>query len=277
MKKILVILSLFLIQAFSFGQLETEPIEIFLIDAYATPELPHTFVLSFFTSEPAITRVLLEKSYEYQVSTRLSEMHSISIDLTHLEFESKTVKFIIESLDSSGNISINEEYDFDLPYEPEIKSGSSLFTFCLFGGMIFALPAPGYLFNTSNGNFSLTKEIPVFSFRSGSFHYPASYLSFEYTYVFNKESRNFIRIGYKRLFEVDFIRCISPGVSAYSDLSGQNGFSPEISFGLFTIFNSTFTVYTRYRFNYKPGGIADENFHEANLGLYSSFFSFYLK
>lgn len=57
----------------SFAQQEDEHIEIFLIDAYATPELPHTFVLSFFTSEPAVTKVILEKKYEYEVSAELSD------------------------------------------------------------------------------------------------------------------------------------------------------------------------------------------------------------
>lgn len=271
-----IIISFFLWQILSFAQQEEDTIEIFLIDAYATPEIPHTFVLSFFTSEPAITKVKLEKKYEYDVSTEFSEIHNISIDLSKLEFENKTVKFIIESTDSLGNTSINDEHDFDLPFEPVIESGSSLFTFCLFGGMIFALPAPGYVNNDFGDYFSLTKEIPVLSFRSRSFHYPASYISIEYTYIFNANSRNLFRLGYKRLFEVDFIKYISPGLTAFTNFKGQNGISPEISFGLFTIFNNSFTVYSRYRFNFKPNDNS-ANFHEVNLGLYSSFFSFYLK
>src|SRR5690606_6995595 len=172
-------------------------------------------------------------------------------------------------------IYLNDEYDFELPFEPEIKSGSSLLTFCLFGGMIFALPAPGYVKNNSGDYFSLTKEIPLLSFRSRSFHYPAGYLSVEYTHIFNAQSRNYLRLGYKRFFEVDFIKYISPGLTAYTNFTGQNGFSPEISLGLFTIFNDSFTVYSRYRFNFKPGD-SSVNYHEINLGLYSGFFSFYL-
>ena len=271
-----IIIGFFLWQILSFAQQEEDTIEIFLIDAYATPEIPHTFVLSFFTSEPSVTKVKLEKKYEYKVSTEFSEIHNISIDLSKLEFNNKTVKFTIESSDSLGNTSINDEYDFDLPFEPVIESGSSLFTFCLFGGMIFALPAPAYVHNDFGDYFSLTKEIPVLSFRSRSFHYPASYVSIEYTYIFNANSRNFFRAGYKRLFEVDFIKYISPGLTAFTNFKGQNGIAPEISLGLFTIFNNSFTVYSRYRFNYKPNDNS-ANFHEVNLGLYSSFFSFYLK
>lgn len=276
MKITWIIISFLLWQILSFAQQEEETIEIFLIDAYATPEIPHTFVLSFFTGEPSVTKIKLENKYEYEVSTEFSEIHNISIDLSKLEFNKKTVKFTIESTDSLGNTSINDEYDFDLPFEPVIESGSSLFTFCLFGGMIFALPAPGYVHNDVGDYFSLTKEIPVLSFRSRSFHYPASYISIEYTYIFNANSRNFFRSGYKRLFEVDFIKYISPGLTAFTNFKGQNGIAPEISLGLFTIFNNSFTVYSRYRFNYKPNDNT-ANFHEVNLGLYSSFFSFYLK
>lgn len=276
MKKILILLILSAGYGFNcFAQQEDEHIEIFLIDAYATPELPHTFVLSFFTSEPAVTKVTLEDEYEYDVSTELTELHNVKIDLTELKFNSKTVKFTIISTDSMGKKSINDENDFELPFEPKIESGSSLFTFCLFGGMIFGLPAPGYVNNNDGEFFSLTKEIPVLSFRSRSFHYPAGYISVEYTFIPKASAKHFFRTGYKRIIEVDIIKYIAPGVTAYTNFSGQNGISPEISLGLFTLFNDSFTVYSRYRYNIKPKD-KSANFHEINLGLYSSFFSFYL-
>lgn len=277
MKKIIIIV-MFTTAIFSnaLAQQGSEPIEIFLIDAYATPELPHTFVLSFFTSEPAVTKVILEKKYEYEVSVELAELHNVRIDLTDLMFENKTVKFTIVSTDSAGNISINDENDFELPFEPKIESGSSLLTFCLFGGMIFGLPAPGYVHNNEGDFFSLTKEIPVLSFRSRSFHYPAGYISVEYTYVFDASAKHFFRAGYKRIFEVDVIKYIAPGLTGYTNFSGQNGVAPELTLGLFTIFNNSFTVYSRYRYNIKPKD-SSVNFHEINLGLYSSFFSLYLK
>lgn len=276
MKTIFLIIYVFLLHFLTFAQQETEPIEIFLIDAYATPELPHTFVLSFFTSEPAITKVILEKKYTYEVSSELSEIHNISIDLTHLEFDNRMVKFSINITDSGGNEFVNDEFDFDLPFEPKIESGSSLLTLCLFGGMIFALPVPGYVHNDSGDFFSLTKEIPIISFRSKSFNYPAGYLAIEYTYIFNSINKNYFRAGYKRLIELKELKYFSPGITAFTNFFGQNGISPEISLGLFTIFNNTFTVYSRYRYNYKPGD-SGGNFHEVNLGLYSGFFSFYLK
>ncbi len=270
-----ILFALILSLSTTFAQEENSAVEIFLIDAFATPELPHTFVLSFFTSEAAIAKVILENKYEYEVSSEFSEMHNISIDLSSLKFENKTVKFVIEYADSLGNKYSNDEYDFDLPFEPKIKSGSSLLTFCLFGGMIFALPAPGYVHNKGEDYFSLTKEIPVLSFRSRSFNYPSGYISIEYTYIFNAESKSFFRAGYKKIYETGFLKYISPGISAYTDFKGRNGLAPEISVGWFTLFNDSFTFYTRYRFNFRPGDLS-VNFHEFNLGLYSRFFSLYL-
>ena len=271
----IILFALILSLSTAFAQEQDITFEIYLIDAYATPELPHTFVLSFFTSEAAITKVILENKYEYEISNELSEMHNISIDLSRLTFENKTVKFVIESIDSLGNKNINDEHDFDLPFEPKIKSGSSLLTFCIFGGMIFALPAPGYVHNKGEDYFSLTKEIPILSFRSRSFNYPSGYISIEYTYIFNAESKSFFRAGYKKIYEAGFLKYISPGISAYTDFKGRNGLAPEISVGWFTLFNDSFTFYTRYRFNFKPGDLS-VNFHEFNLGLYSRFFSLYL-
>ncbi|MCJ7651502.1 MAG: hypothetical protein MUP85_23085, partial [Candidatus Lokiarchaeota archaeon] len=232
----IILFALILSLSTAFAQEQDITFEIYLIDAYATPELPHTFVLSFFTSEAAIAKVILENKYEYEISTEFSEMHNISIDLSSLKFENKTVKFVIEYADSLGNKYSNDEYDFDLPFEPKIKSGSSLLTFCLFGGMIFALPAPGYVHNKGEDYFSLTKEIPILSFRSRSFNYPSGYISIEYTYIFNADSKSFFRAGYKKIYETRFLKYISPGISAYTDFKGRNGLAPEISVGWFTLF-----------------------------------------
>lgn len=272
----LILLALILSVSITPAQDENGGIEIFLIDAYVRAEIPHTFVLSFYTDIPAKTKVILDKNYTYDVSTESSELHNAKILLTDLQFNNKIVNFVIHSEDSLGNEYESEVFDFDLPFEPDIKSGSNLFTFCLFGGMIFGLPAPGYV-RFDGGNYvSLTKEIPLLSFRSKSYKYPAGYLSAEYTHIFNAPEKNFLRFGYKRFIEVKFIKYISPGITGYTNFLGHNGISPEISFGLFNILNDAFTVYTRYRFSIKPVEKL-QGFHEINLGLYSSFFSFYLK
>ena len=201
-------------------------------------------------------------------------MHKTEIEITNLEFDSKIVKFIILTEDEAGNNYINEVLDFDLPYEPEIKEGSDFFQVCLFGGAIFLLPYPNLVFQNGESFFSLTKEIPIISFRSKSRKYPAGYLSLEYSYIYNASAKNYLRAGYKQFYELPYMEYFSPGVSLYTNFSGNNGIGLETSIGLFTIVD-TFTLYTRYRYNIKPGG-SPGNFHEVSLGLYSSFFSYYL-
>ena len=278
MKKLLLILYiLFTSNIIAFAQDETDTdstsIEIFLIDAYVKQEMPYVFVLSFYTSEACLSNVIIDGKYNYEVSKELSENHAAKIDLTSLSFLNKDVSFVIETIDSLGNKNISEEFEFDLPYEPTIKEGSSLWTLCLFGGSVFLIPSPNYVNAQGNDYFSLTKEIPVISFRSKSRNYPASYLSLEYTHIFKAVNKNFARVGYKRIFEIDFIEYISPGLTAYTNFKGQNGFGAEVSFGLFTMLD-TFTLYTRYRYNFKPGD-STSDFHEINLGLYTRFFSIY--
>jgi len=263
---------------FSQDDFETEidsiGMEVFLIDAYVKQEPPYIFILSFYTSEVCLSNVIIDDKYEYLVSNGLSEAHSAKIDITALNFLERNVNFVIETIDSLGNKYKSEEFEFDLPYEPIIKDGSSIWTLCLFAGSVFILPMPGYVNADGNNYYSLTKEIPIVSFRSKRGNYPSGYFSFEYTYIFEAEDKNYLRLGYKRIYPVDFIEYISPGVTAYTNFNGQNGISPELSVGWFTLLD-TFTLYTRYRYNYKPGD-SNSNFHEINLGLYTRFFSLYL-
>jgi len=253
---------------------QTDSIEIYLIDAYVKPELPHKFILSFFTSDVCKSKVIIDENYEYTINDELSDMHKTEIEITNLEFDSKIVKFIILTEDEASNNYINEVLDFDLPYEPEIKEGSDFFQVCLFGGAIFLLPYPNLVIQGGENLFGLTKEISIISFRSKSRRYPAGYLSLEYTYIFDSGAKNYLRAGYKQFYELPLIEYFSPGVSLYTNFSGNNGIGLETSIGLFTIVD-TFTLYTRYRYNIKPGGLPG-NFHEVSLGFYSSFFSFYL-
>ena len=258
----------------NFAQIDIDSIEVYLMDAYAKLELPHTFYLSFFTSEVCKSTVIIDGRYSFPISEELTDLHKTEIELTGLKFNDKIVSFVIITEDSLGNESKSEVFDFDLPYEPVIEGGSDLFQLCLFGGMIFLLPYPDLVSRSGQSYFSLTKEIPVLSFRSKSLNYPASYISLEYSYIFKAKQKNYLRAGYKRFFEISFIKYISPGVTAYTNFLRNNGVGLEASVGLFTIAD-TFTLYLRYRYNLKPGD-SSANFHEVTLGLYSGFFSIYL-
>ena len=253
---------------------QSDSIEVYLIDAYSTTVIPYTFKLSFYTSDTCKTKVILENKYEFEVSSDFTDFHKTEIDLTDLDFDGKVVDFVIISETGSGEVYRSEKFDFDLPFEPQIKSGSDLFTLCLFGSAIFLLPYPSYVSDGHSSYFSLTKEIPVISFRSRSLNYPSGYLSLEYSYIFDAQERNFLRAGYKRIVELPHIEYVSPGITLYTNFKTNQGISPEISVGLFTI-KDTFTFYGRYRYNITLHS-AGKNFSEIYIGLYSGFFSLYL-
>jgi hypothetical protein len=258
----------------AFSQVE-DSIEVYLIDAYVRPEIPHTFILSYFTSDYCKSTLIIEERYSYKVSEEATDMHKIEIDISKLNFNLKIVGFVIETETELGNNYTSELFDFDLPYEPEIEGGSDLVQLCLFGGTIFLLPYPNLIIQNGESHFALTKDIPVLSFRSSNINYPSSYISLEYTHIFDSNVSNFLRAGYKKIFEVDFMEFIAPGLSAYTNFSGSYGLGIELSAGLFTI-EDTFTLYSRYRYNFKPGD-SSTNFHELSIGLYSGFFSFYIQ
>ena len=255
------------------AQDETDSVEVYLIDNYVTPEVPHTFMLSFFTSAPVKSKVVIENSYVYEVSAELSESHKINIDLSDLSLKEKDIPFTILVEDSLGHQSTSDQFDFELPEEPKVEGESNLLLLCLFGATVFLVPSPAYVIEKSEDYFSLTKEIPVVSIRGSGYKYPTGYFSAEYSYIFNAPVKNFLRIGYKHLIEIPGFEYVSPGINGFTNFNGFNGISPEVSLGLFRIVN-TFTVYARYRFNFKPSDKGSE-FHEFSIGLYSSFFSLY--
>ena len=257
------------------AQPETDSIEVYLIDGYVKPEPPLKFVLSFFTSNIAKSVVVIDGRYSSPVSDEFADMHKAEIDLEDMNFNEKIVPFVIITENENGKTFTSESFDFDLPFEPEIKGGSHFVQLCLFGGAIFLLPYPNYVIQNRQSYFSLTKEIPIISFRSSNLNYPAGFLSLEYSYIFDAEAKNYLRAGYKKIYEMKLLKYLSPGVSLYTNFLGNNGVGIEISAGLFTIVD-TFTLYARYRYNLKPGD-SSGNFHEMSLGLYSGFFSFYLK
>jgi hypothetical protein len=265
---------LFLFSIIINAQDESDSIEVYLIDSYVTPEVPHTFMLSFFTSAPAKSKVVIENSYAYDVSTELSESHKINIDISDLSFNEKNVPFVILVEDSLGNKFSSEKYEFELPEEQKVEGGSNFLLLCLFGAAVFGLPSPVYIKEKTEDYFSLTKEIPFLSIRGKGYRYPMGYFSLEYSHIFNSLVKNFFRVGYKHIIPLPGIEYIAPGINGFTNFKGFNGISPELSVGLFRIVN-TFTVYARYRFNAKPGEAGSE-FHEFSIGLYSSFFSLYL-
>ncbi|MAT59137.1 MAG: hypothetical protein CMF23_14290 [Ignavibacteriae bacterium] len=268
MKKFLLAVLVYTISLFCQSE-----IEVYLIDSYVTPEKPHKIILSFFTSDSTTSKVILNEKYEIEISNKLSDMHKTEIPLTNLKFDSLYVPFQIIGNDKSGNQFKSEKYQISLPEADELLVGGSqsFFTVCCFGGVIFGLPSPTIIFNNKESYFALSKEIPIMSFYSSGYNYPSGYLGIEYTYIFNSNTNNTLKLGYKHIFQTDLIEYISPGVSALTDFKGGNGFSPELSLGLFRIYN-VFTFYTKYSYTVLPSNNL-LNYHSVSIGLYSNFFS----
>ncbi len=278
MKNSLIIIFVFLIiisqNIFSQTSSQHDSIEVNIIDSYVTPELPHTFILSFFTSEKTKSKVIIENKYTYNISDSLTEEHKTRIDISNLKFKEQNVPYYVVVTDSLGDQNRSDIYTFELPKEVKIQGESNFYLLCLFGATVFLLPYPSMAITKDKNYFSLTKEIPLISIRKQGFSYPAGYISLEYTHIFNGGIKNIVRLGYKDIIETPFLQYVSPGVDAFTNFNGFNGFSPELSIGLFKIFD-TFIVYARYRYNFKPGD-SKNDFHEIGLGLYSNFFSLYL-
>lgn len=252
---------------------EPDTVEIYVIDNYVLSDQKGKFVLSFFTSERTKAKIIINDKDEITISDQFSDSHRDTINLTTLKLTSKEPYFNIVVEDSIGRKFISERYDFEIPDDVNVEGESNFLLLCLFGGTVFILPSPMYAYWNDTQYFGLTKEIPLVFLRSGSYTYPMGYFSFEYSFIFKAPVRNFIRIGYKHIFEVPGIEYISPGVSGVSNLSGFNGVSPELSFGLFKVFN-VFTVYTKFRYTFKPGA-TQSDFTDISIGLYSGFFAIY--
>ncbi len=254
-------------------EISQDSIEVFLIDSYVTAEPPYKFILSFVTSTPAKSKIILQDNYEFDIDENFTEDHKAEIDISKLKFDSTTVPFIIVVKDSSGNKNLSERFEVILPGEQEnkIEEKTNYLFMCCLGGVIFGFPSPTLVVTKEKQYFSLTKEIPLFSFQKLNSRYPFGYFTAEYSYIFDAPTRNYFRLGYKQLFELPVFEYVTVGANWFSNFKGFNGISPEVSVG-WVKFYDVFTLYSKYRINFKPGEKGTE-FHEITIGLYSSFFS----
>lgn len=246
-------------------------IEVMVIDSYITPETPNKFILYFFTSDSCRSKLIVNEDI-FDISKTLSEDHKIELELNKLKIDLRTFQYQLLVYDRDGKETRTELFEVALPDDFEISNelDPGLFSICL-GGIVFAIPSLSYVLIDEEHHWSLSKEIPLINFYSSGYNYPAGYIGLEYSYIFETEKRNFLRIGYKQIFQVPGIKYISPGVNYFSDFKGYNGLSAELSFGLFQIQN-VFTFYTRYRYNFQLISNGTD-FHEISIGLYSNLFS----
>ncbi|MCP5061181.1 MAG: hypothetical protein GY936_01795 [Ignavibacteriae bacterium] len=267
-----IFLLIFSISIVSYSQ-EAEEVDIFIINSFVTPEVPHTFNLSFFTSEAVKASIKIDDKDEIIISDKYLEDHSAQIDFTNYKFTKSEVPYIITVEDESGNKTISEINEIILPYDEfiETKEGSNPVTTLLFGMGLWLLPSPNLIIYQNENYFGITKEIPIVTFYSSGYAKPAANISLEYSHVYNVPIADFLRVGYKQIYYVDYIEFISPGVNIFTNFNGFNGVGTEVSLGIFSFFEA-FTVYSKYRYNFQPSN-TNNNFHEVSLGLYSHFFT----
>jgi hypothetical protein len=254
------------------AQTDSVGIEITIIDSYITPELPHTFVLSFFTSDSCTSTLKLGGKYTYKVSEKPTDSHKIEVDLSNLKFDSLLIHYTITVTGKNKKESL-QSFETILSDESLLVKNRdlNLFNICCLGGTIFGLPSPTYVIMNGKSYFALSKEIPLFSFYSGGYNYPSSYIGIEYKYIPKFEAKHQLGLGYKLVFQLPVIEYITPGVNYFTNFLGNYGLSFETSIGLFRFYN-VFTFYTRYRYNQFIGD-EKSHFHEISIGLYSNFFS----
>lgn len=257
-----------------YAQDEIPEIDIFVIDSYVTPEIPHKVMLTFFTSENVKAKITFDGNDEIEVSSEYLEEHKFEMLLSKLNYDSTSIPFKISVENKKGKKATSEEFDLYLPeeYNFEIKNNSNFLDLCL-GGILYLFPSPTLTNVYNRPKYSLTKEFPVISFYGSGYNFPSSYFSIEYSYLFNSGSySNLFRVGYKYIFQTKIIKYVSPGINFTTNFNEFNGISPEISFGLFK-FYETFTLYTRFRYNYNVNNLPVD-FIELSIGLFTSSLSF---
>lgn len=246
-------------------------IEIFVIDSYITPESPNKFVLSFFTSDSCTSSIIFNDK-EYIVSKEFTDNHKFDLTLEN-DITTTKINYKIVVQDREKKLSYSQLYEVEIPQEmiSAKEKNLSLLQVCCFGGIIFGLPSPTLVLKDGETFFSLSKEIPIFSFYSTGYNYPLGYVGIEYAHIFNYDKKNFLRFGYKHIIQLDFIKYLSGGINYFTDFKGYNGLSTEFTLGLIQIQN-VFTLFTRYRYNFQTMKNSN-NFHEISIGLYSNFLS----
>lgn len=269
MKNILIIFVLTVVSVYS----QSSPIQIFVIESFVKDEKPEKYILSFYTTDSCKSNIKLDSKYDYKVSENFDINHKIEINLTEIVFDSSKFSIEIFINDKNGFVkNSNKYYELNPFYDStKVEENENLLLTCCFGGVVFGLPSPGISLIDGKSFYSLSKEIPIYSWYGFSFNYPSFYIGLEYSYLFESPKKNFVRLGVKNISELPIIEYISPGISVFSDFLGYNGISFETSLGLFKIAD-VFTVYSKYRFSTNFINNSTD-LHEILIGLYGNFFS----
>lgn len=259
---------------------QSDSIEVFVIESFVSAENPGTFQLTFNTSVPCKSKIIIANQYSISLSDTLTDTHKKSIDISKMHFDSLNTTFRAILTDSTGHTNQSDAFEIQLPATEEkaveVKGGG--LSSCFYGGLVYLIPNATLNMLTENnklkGYWGVSKELPLFSHYQGGYNFPESFISAEYSYVPQFDHKNYVRLGYKKLFETGFGEFIVLGLNGFSNFRGSNGVSPEISWGLLPL-KEGFTLYIRYRYS-TDFNTPRKEFSEVSLGLYSWFFSAHL-
>ena len=274
MKRFLLILFILGFQIVFFADTilcQSKSVQIYVIDSYIAPEKPLKLNVSFFTTQTTTSKILISNKFEYTISDKLTSLHKVKIDISNFGLKDTILTFKIIVKSSNYVITESQTYLVDYPKIISVGKESNFLLFGMLFASIFIIPTPSYAFTEDGNHFSITKEIPLISFRSESINFPRSYFALEYTHIYNTDRSNFLRIGYKYIKEIPVVKFISPGIDIVTNFDGFNGIGVGVSLGLFNMID-TFTLYVRYRYNFQESH-SERNFTEISLGMFTNFFS----
>ncbi|MBI2417872.1 MAG: hypothetical protein HYV28_08215 [Ignavibacteriales bacterium] len=249
-------------------------IEIYLIESFIPVEAKTAFHLGFYTSEACKAKIIIAGKYEFVVSDTLTENHKAIIDIAKLPKDTLSLPFVLLVENAEGLVTTSEQYEVQIPEKDEkllSQSGGGELSGCLYGAVIYAVPAVDYIFYKGKSSWGISKELPIISYYYSGYNFPTHYVSAEYSYIHNTLNKNHMRAGWKYLIDMNIGEFIVLGLNGVTDFRGYNGLSPELSWGLLS-FNDVFTLYARYRYttNFSE---THRDHHTVSIGLYSWFFS----
>src|SRR4030066_233401 len=91
---------------------QQDTIEIYIIDNFITPELPHMLMLSFFTSDVCKSKLNINGTNEIIISKEPTDNHKIQVDLTDYASAAKINYFTIIVEDKNGKSYSSEKDEF---------------------------------------------------------------------------------------------------------------------------------------------------------------------
>ncbi len=249
-------------------------VRFYLLNSFVTEDKPKELSISFITTRPSKTKILILGNGKFNVSKKLKLKHNFKMDLRGLKVKDNSLAYILIAETKKGVVSRSDTFYVEITDEQlkEINEGENILPLVYLGALTFLAPMPGIVKSNGVDNVvTLNKELPLISLGGSNRKYPLAVLSFEYSYLLNRNLKNLGSVGISFMQQIKYFEYFALGIALTSDFSNNYGVSPSIALGLFNVYNA-FTVFIKYKYDYfKAGSI--NNYNEVKLGLYAKFFS----